>query len=143
MAVNYVRVCYFHESYPCKICYLNCMMVKDSATVFKKLYQEITGKALTGKRDPTRSMEKCLTTSKSSMCVRLVVLVVIHGNDVTTKFLHFLDLVFGFFFVFVGAEDCIVFDSCTVPHHYTSVVRRREQLSANNLEKNTNQLCPL
>ncbi|ESP01899.1 hypothetical protein LOTGIDRAFT_138836, partial [Lottia gigantea] len=59
------------ESYPCKICYLNCMMVKDSATVFKKLYQEITGKALTGKRDPTRSMEKCLTTSKSSIILVL------------------------------------------------------------------------
>ncbi|KAK6166548.1 hypothetical protein SNE40_023208 [Patella caerulea] len=57
--------------YKCKICYLNCMMVKDSSSVFRKLYQDITGKALTGKRDPSRSMEKCLTTSKTSVILVL------------------------------------------------------------------------
>ncbi|XP_048778181.2 cell division control protein 6 homolog [Ostrea edulis] len=58
-------------SYSCKSLYLNCMALKDSATVYGKLYTELTGKSPPSAKDRLRAVEKCLTASGPSIIMVL------------------------------------------------------------------------
>lgn len=57
----------FKASHSCKSLYLNCMTLKDSATVYGKLYTDLTGKSPPSAKDRLRAVEKCLTASGPSM----------------------------------------------------------------------------
>lgn len=52
--------------YKCQIAYLNCMMVKDVFSVFRRLYTELSGRSAVG-RTTIKDMEKLVTTSKHNM----------------------------------------------------------------------------
>ncbi|KAL8567665.1 hypothetical protein ACOMHN_054476 [Nucella lapillus] len=56
--------------YTCRVAYVNCMMVKDVSSVFRRLHSELSGKPAGG-RTSVRDMETLVTTSKSSMVLVL------------------------------------------------------------------------
>ncbi|XP_062615995.1 cell division control protein 6 homolog isoform X2 [Saccostrea cucullata] len=58
-------------SHSCKSLYLNCMTLKDSATVYGKLYTDLTGKSPPSAKDRLRAVEKCLTTTGPSIIMVL------------------------------------------------------------------------
>lgn len=58
-------------SHSCKSLYLNCMTLKDSATVYGKLYTDLTGKSPPSAKDRLRAVEKCLTASGPSIIMVL------------------------------------------------------------------------
>ncbi|KAK7111885.1 cell division control protein 6 homolog [Littorina saxatilis] len=60
----------FKDQYKCQIAYLNCMMVKDVSSVFRRLYTELSGKTANG-RTTVKDMESLVTTSKHSMILVL------------------------------------------------------------------------
>ncbi|XP_067685847.1 cell division control protein 6 homolog [Haliotis asinina] len=59
------------RQHACKIAYLNCMMLKDSTAVFRKLHEELTGRKMPGNRDTMKYMEKCVTSAKQSIIMVL------------------------------------------------------------------------
>ncbi|XP_071100724.1 cell division control protein 6 homolog [Haliotis cracherodii] len=59
------------NQHACKIAYLNCMMLKDSTAVFRKLHEELTGRKMPGNRDTMKYMEKCVTSAKQSIIMVL------------------------------------------------------------------------
>ncbi|XP_078326574.1 cell division control protein 6 homolog [Crassostrea virginica] len=58
-------------SHSCKSLYLNCMTLKDSATVYGKLYTDLTGKSPPSAKDRLRAVEKCLTSAGPSIIMVL------------------------------------------------------------------------
>ncbi|KAJ8320013.1 hypothetical protein KUTeg_001600 [Tegillarca granosa] len=58
-------------SHSCKTVYLNCMTLKDPATVYGKLYTDITGKCPPSAKDRLRAVEKCLSASGPSIIMVL------------------------------------------------------------------------
>ncbi|XP_033728944.1 cell division control protein 6 homolog [Pecten maximus] len=58
-------------THSCKSVYLNCMTLKDSATVYGKLYTDLTGKSPPSSKDRLRAVEKHLTTSGPSIIMVL------------------------------------------------------------------------
>ncbi|XP_076460224.1 uncharacterized protein LOC143293219 [Babylonia areolata] len=60
----------FKVQYKCSIAYLNCMMVKDVTSVFRRLYTELSGKPASG-RTTVKDMEHLITSSKHSMILVL------------------------------------------------------------------------
>ena len=65
----YLNLCtlYLQGSHSCKTLYLNCMTLKDSATVFGKLYTDLTGKNAPTAKERLRAFEKSLTSDGPSM----------------------------------------------------------------------------
>ena len=57
----------FQKDHSCKMAYLNCMMLKDSAAVFKTLHEQLTGRRLPSNKDIVKYMEKCVTASSKSL----------------------------------------------------------------------------
>ncbi|XP_060075757.1 cell division control protein 6 homolog [Ylistrum balloti] len=58
-------------THSCKSLYLNCMTLKDSATVYGKLYTDLTGKSPPSSKDRLRAIEKHLTTAGPSIIMVL------------------------------------------------------------------------
>ncbi|XP_069108179.1 cell division control protein 6 homolog [Argopecten irradians] len=58
-------------THSCKSVYLNCMTLKDSATVYGKLYTDLTGKSPPSAKDRLRAVEKHLTASGPSIIMVL------------------------------------------------------------------------
>ncbi|KAK3083536.1 hypothetical protein FSP39_024975 [Pinctada imbricata] len=58
-------------SHSCKCLYLNCMTLKDSATVYGKLYTDLTGKSPPSAKDRQRAVEKVLTANGPSIIMVL------------------------------------------------------------------------
>ena len=61
-----VSICGLQVHYRCQIAYLNCMMVKDVFSVFRRLYIDLSGKSAVGKTT-VKDMEKLVTTSKQNL----------------------------------------------------------------------------
>ncbi|XP_041374929.1 cell division control protein 6 homolog [Gigantopelta aegis] len=59
------------RDHSCKMSYLNCMMLKDSAAVFKTLHEQLTGRKLPSNKDVIKYMEKCVTASTKSLIIVL------------------------------------------------------------------------
>ncbi|KAK3591690.1 hypothetical protein CHS0354_040618 [Potamilus streckersoni] len=59
------------DQYSCKTLYLNCMTLKDSSTVFGKLYMDLTGKNAPTSKERQRAVEKCLTSAGPSVVMVL------------------------------------------------------------------------
>ncbi|KAK7506241.1 hypothetical protein BaRGS_00002353 [Batillaria attramentaria] len=60
----------FKSQYQCAIGYLNCMTVKDSASVYRKLHTELSGKASAAGRT-AKDMEKLVTSTRDSLILVL------------------------------------------------------------------------
>ncbi|XP_063412447.1 cell division control protein 6 homolog [Mytilus trossulus] len=58
-------------AHSCKSVYLNCMTLRDSATVYGKLYTDLTGKSPPSAKDRLRAVEKYLTTAGPSIIMVL------------------------------------------------------------------------
>ncbi|XP_052080898.1 cell division control protein 6 homolog [Mytilus californianus] len=58
-------------AHSCKSVYLNCMSLRDSATVYGKLYTDLTGKSPPSAKDRLRAVEKYLTTTGPSIIMVL------------------------------------------------------------------------
>ncbi|CAC5414696.1 CDC6 [Mytilus coruscus] len=58
-------------AHSCKSVYLNCMTLRDSATVYGKLYTDLTGKSPPSAKDRLRAVEKYLTTTGPSIIMVL------------------------------------------------------------------------
>nr|KAG5713468.1 hypothetical protein BaRGS_025016 [Batillaria attramentaria] len=58
------------SQYQCAIGYLNCMTVKDSASVYRKLHTELSGKASAAGRT-AKDMEKLVTSTRDSLILVL------------------------------------------------------------------------
>ncbi|KAL5005832.1 hypothetical protein ScPMuIL_016990 [Solemya velum] len=58
------------DRYKCKSLYLNCMTLRDPATVYSKLYTDITGKT-TSAKDRLKAIEKVLSTPGQSIILVL------------------------------------------------------------------------
>ncbi|OWF49220.1 cell division control protein 6 homolog [Mizuhopecten yessoensis] len=58
-------------SHSCKPVYLNCMTLKDSATVYGKLYTDLTGKSPPSAKDRLRAVERHLTSTGPSIIMVL------------------------------------------------------------------------
>ncbi|XP_052234424.1 cell division control protein 6 homolog [Dreissena polymorpha] len=58
-------------SHSCKSVYLNCMTLDNSATVFGKLYTDITGKNMPTAKERLRAVEKVLTSDGPSVVLIL------------------------------------------------------------------------
>ena len=52
--------------YKCQISYLNCMMMKDVFSVFRRLYSELSGKLAAG-RTTVKDLETLVTISRHNI----------------------------------------------------------------------------
>lgn len=59
--------CTIQVVHSCKTVYLNCMTLDNSATVYGKLYSDITGKNAPTAKERLRAVEKVLTAEGPSM----------------------------------------------------------------------------
>ncbi|KAL3855230.1 hypothetical protein ACJMK2_014450 [Sinanodonta woodiana] len=59
------------DQHSCQTLYLNCMTLKDSATVFGKLYLDLTGKSAPTSKERQKAVEKCITSAGQSVVMVL------------------------------------------------------------------------